>query len=188
MTQAATNSIEPIAASARLSLRWRLGLLAIALVLLAFDQFTKHLAITHLQYGQSVSVFEPWLDWTLVHNFGAAFSFLNNTGGLQHWFFSSIAIAAGIGLPIWLHRLTPSERLLSVALCCIWSGAIGNLIDRLRFRYVIDFVHVHWKDDWHYPVFNVADSAITIGAVLIISHEFMLWRRTRQANLTSKSV
>lgn len=180
MALVATNSDPAPTGQERLSLRWRLSLLAVALVLLGADQYTKWLAVTHLQYGQSVPVFEPWLDWTLVHNFGAAFSFLNNTGGLQHWFFSSVAIAAGIGLPIWLQRLAPSERLLSIALCCIWSGAIGNLIDRLRFRYVIDFVHVHWKDDWHYPVFNIADSAITIGAVLIISHEFVQWRNGRK--------
>ena len=181
MTEAVTELTGPDAANARLSLRWRVGLLVIALVLLGLDQYTKWLAMTHLQYGESVSVFAPWLDWTLVHNSGAAFSFLNNSGGLQHWFFSSVAIGAGIGLPIWLHRLAPSERVLSVALCCIWSGAIGNLIDRLRFRYVIDFVHVHWKNDWHYPVFNIADSAITMGAVLIVSHEFIQWRKTRNA-------
>ena len=161
--------------------RWFLFLAALALVLLASDQYTKSLAIQQLSYGIPVPVFEPWLNWTLVHNYGAAFSFLSQSGGMQHWFFVAIAAGAGIGLPIWIARLKRDERVLSIALTMVWAGAVGNLVDRLRFRYVVDFIHVHWKDAWHYPVFNIADSAITVGAVLLISYELRAWWRGRNA-------
>ncbi len=160
---------------------WYLVLVALALVLLAADQYTKWLAIQHLSYGVPVPVLEPWLNWTLVHNYGAAFSFLSQSGGMQHWFFVSIAAGAGIGLPIWISRLKRDERVLSLALTLVWAGAVGNLIDRLRFRYVVDFIHVHWKEVWNYPVFNVADSAITVGAVLLISYELRNWWRGRKS-------
>jgi signal peptidase II len=156
-------------------------LCATALVLLVADQYTKWLAIQHLSYGVPVPVLEPWLNWTLVHNYGAAFSFLSQSGGMQHWFFVSIAAGAGIGLPIWISRLNRDEHILSIALTLVWAGAVGNLIDRVRFRYVVDFIHVHWKDVWNYPVFNVADSAITIGAVLLISYELRNWWRSRKS-------
>jgi signal peptidase II len=165
----------------RLHTRWKLGLLLLALTLLALDQWTKWLAVTHLSYGVPMPVCAPWLNWTLVHNFGAAFSFLSNSGGLQHWFFSGVALLAVLGLPLWITRLTRHERVLSVALSMVWAGALGNLIDRLRFRYVIDFIHVHWKDAWHYPVFNVADSAITVGAVMLLGYELAGWLRARRA-------
>jgi signal peptidase II len=168
-------------AAMRLSGAWRACLIAMALVVLALDQWTKWLAVTHLSYGVPVPVMEPWLNWTLVHNFGAAFSFLSKSGGLQHWFFSGVALLAVLGLPIWIARVQRSERLLSVSLSLVWAGALGNLIDRLRFRYVIDFIHVHWHDVWHYPVFNIADSAITVGAVLLIWHELRAWWQARAA-------
>ena len=159
---------------------WFGFLCVLALTMLAADQYSKWLAIQHLSYGIPVPVLEPWLNWTLVHNFGAAFSFLSQSGGMQHWFFVSIAAAASIGLPIWISRLKSDERVLSLALTLVWSGAVGNLIDRLRFRYVVDFIHVHWKEIWHYPVFNIADSAITVGAVLLISYELRAWWRGRK--------
>jgi signal peptidase II len=171
---------EPTVKRVAFSGRWYLLLILLALALLVFDQYTKWLAIQHLTYNLPVPVLQPWLNWTLVHNYGAAFSFMSVSGGGQHWFFVSIAVAAGIGLPIWITRLDRSERMLSLALSCIWAGAIGNLIDRLRFRYVVDFIHVHWRDVWNYPVFNIADSAITVGAVLLIWHELRLWRATRK--------
>jgi signal peptidase II len=172
---------ESLAKLPALSGRWRMLLIVLAIALLAFDQYSKWLAIKHLTYNLPVPVLQPWLSWTLVHNYGAAFSFLSVSGGGQHWFFVSIAVAAGIGLPIWIARLSQSERLLSVALSCIWAGAVGNLIDRLRFRYVVDFIHVHWRDVWDYPVFNIADSAITVGAVLLIWHELRLWWAARKS-------
>ena len=172
--------ITEVRASERVKPGWYLVLLVLALALLAADQYTKWLAIQRLSYGVPVPVFEPWLNWTLVHNFGAAFSFLSQSGGMQHWFFVCIAAGAGIGLPIWISRLKSDERVLSFALTLVWAGAVGNLIDRLRFRYVVDFIHVHWKDVWNYPVFNVADSAITVGAVLLVSYEIRAWWRGRK--------
>ncbi len=167
--------------AAPLKSSWYFFLIALALLLLAFDQYSKWLAIQHLSYGVPVPVLQPWLNWTLVHNFGAAFSFLSQSGGMQHWFFVAIAAGAGIGLPIWIARLKSDERILSIALTMVWAGAVGNLVDRVRFRYVVDFIHVHWKDAWHYPVFNIADSAITVGAVLLISYELRVWWRGRKA-------
>jgi signal peptidase II len=161
------------------SVRWKFGVMA--LVLLLLDQYTKYLALKHLVYQQSVPVFVPWLDWTLVYNHGAAFSFLSLPGGSQHYFFSAIAFLAAIGIPIWIRKLTSSEKLLALALSLIWAGAVGNLIDRLRFRYVIDFVHVHWKDVWDYPVFNVADSCITVGAILLLTHELRSYLKARKS-------
>jgi signal peptidase II len=169
-----TITVSPLASSLRL----KLGI--VALLLLVLDQYTKYLALKHLVYQQSVPVFKPWLDWTLVYNHGAAFSFLSLPGGSQHYFFSGIALLAAIGIPIWLRKLTSSEKLLALALSLIWAGAVGNLIDRLRFRYVIDFVHVHWKDVWDYPVFNVADSCITIGAILLLTHELRSYLKARK--------
>ncbi len=173
-------AISNAAQTGKLKSSWKFGLLVLALGLFALDQWTKWLAVTHLSYGVPVPVLVPWLNWTLVHNFGAAFSFLSQSGGMQHWFFTGIAAAAGVALPIWISRLRSSEAMLSIALTMVWAGAVGNLIDRLRFRYVVDFIHVHWKDVWNYPVFNVADSAITVGAVLLITHELCAWWRGRK--------
>jgi signal peptidase II len=162
-------------------------LIAFAGCVFACDQYTKALALEHLLYQQSVPVFVPWLSWTLVYNYGAAFSFLAKAGGAQHWFFVGIASAAVLLLPIWMRRLHAQQRLLAIALALIWSGALGNLVDRLRFRYVVDFIHVHWKDVWHYPVFNIADSAITIGAVLLIIYELFYAKKFNQSNTQQSS-
>jgi signal peptidase II len=157
--------------------RWFFILIAGAAVLIGLDQYTKALALAHLQYGVPVPVLEPWLNWTLVYNYGAAFSFLSQAGGLQHWLFVAIAAAAALLLPVWIRKLDTTRWVLALALALIWSGATGNLIDRLRYRYVVDFIHVHWRDVWNYPVFNVADSAITVGAVLLIVYELFLAKK-----------
>lgn len=154
-------------------LRW----LPLGLLLIVADQITKYYAVKHLTYGVPVPVLEPVLNWTLVHNMGGAFSFLRDSGGWQHWFFVSVALGAGIAIPIWLSRLAARQTWLCLALAMIWSGAVGNLIDRLRFRYVIDFIQVHWHDSWYYPVFNVADSAITVGAICLVIYEVFLAKR-----------
>ena len=165
--------------------RWFFSIMAGAAVLIGLDQYTKMLALAHLQYGIPVPVFEPWLSWTLVYNYGAAFSFLSKAGGMQHWLFVAIAAAAALLLPVWIRKLDQHRWLLAVALALIWSGATGNLIDRLRYRYVVDFVHVHWKDVWNYPVFNVADSAITIGAVMLICYE-LFFAKKLEAKLSAQ--
>ena len=108
-----------------------------------------------------------WLNITLAHNYGAAFSFLSDAGGWQRWMFSILAAVVSLVLLIWLIRLPRSEWITAMSLALIIGGAIGNLIDRIQLGYVVDFIDVYYKD-WHYPAFNVADSAITVGVVLLL--------------------
>lgn len=145
--------------------------LTLAAALVAADQLTKQLVVARFAYGESLALL-PVLDLTRLHNTGAAFSFLADQGGWQRWLFSGIAAAVAVGLSLLLLRLdaaTPKRLAASYAL--ILAGAVGNLIDRLQHGFVVDFVHVHWRD-WYYPAFNVADSAITIGALLLIYDAF----------------
>ncbi len=139
---------------------------ALALAVVVLDQFTKLWAVGGLQLHRPVELL-PFLNLTLVHNTGAAFSLLADAGGWQRWFFTALTgvICAGIG--VWLVRIARSERLTATCLALILGGAIGNLVDRLRLGYVIDFVDVH-AAGWHWPAFNVADAAISCAAVLLI--------------------
>jgi signal peptidase II len=143
-------------------LRW-LWLSGLVLVL---DQFTKWLAAGNLQYGEPVPLV-PMLALTLAHNYGAAFSFLGDASGWQRWFFIVLAMVVSIVLLLWLRRLQRHEQRVALALALILGGAIGNVIDRLLYGYVIDFIDVYYGD-WHWPVFNVADSAISVGAALLL--------------------
>ena len=143
-------------------LRW-LWLSALVLVL---DQFTKWLAGSGLQYGEPVPLV-PMLALTLAHNYGAAFSFLGDASGWQRWFFILLAVAVSAVLLLWLKRLQRHEWRLALALALILGGAVGNVIDRLLYGYVIDFIDFYYGD-WHWPVFNVADSAISVGAALLL--------------------
>ena len=147
-------------------LKW----LWLSLLVMVLDQLTKYMASTLLSYYQPVAVM-PMFNFTLMHNTGAAFSFLRDAGGWQRWFFSIIAIGVSIFLALWLKRLTVQEKLQAIALSLILGGAIGNVIDRVLLGYVVDFLDVYY-DQWHFPAFNIADSAITIGAALIIYDSF----------------
>jgi signal peptidase II len=109
----------------------------------------------------------PVFQLTLLHNSGAAFSFLHDAGGWQRWFLVAVSSSVSLVLAVWLYRVRRHERLLSLALALILGGAIGNLIDRLTTGYVVDFIVVHFES-WYFPAFNVADSAISIGAGLLI--------------------
>jgi signal peptidase II len=119
-----------------------------------------------LQYGVPVVIL-PVFNFTLQHNTGAAFSFLHDAGGWQRWLFSAIAIVVGIGIAVWMARLKRGQTLLMASLALILGGALGNVVDRLRFGYVVDFISVHYAD-YYFPAFNVADSAISIGAGLLL--------------------
>ena len=142
--------------------------------LVALDQLTKWLVVQRFALYESVALL-PVLDLTRLHNTGAAFSMLSDQSGWQRWFFSAIAFGVAVVLGALLWRLERgAARLLTASYALIMAGAVGNLIDRLRVGYVVDFVHLHWQD-WYYPAFNVADSAITIGAAL------MLWDAVRSA-------
>ena len=143
--------------------RW----LPVAALVILVDQLSKAWMLRHFRYAEDV-VLLPVLNITLRFNTGAAFSMLADASGWQRWFFAGLAVAVGGAIVVWLHRLDArAERLLSLSLSLILAGAIGNLIDRLQLGHVIDFIDFHWKDV-HFPAFNVADSAITIGAALML--------------------
>ena len=139
----------------------------LSILVVVLDQITKYLAETWLVMHQPVPVL-PFFNWLLTYNTGAAFSFLADAGGWQRWFFIGLSSVVSIGLGVWLHRLNPSQRWLAAALALILGGAIGNLIDRLWLGQVIDFIQLYY-DRWFWPAFNVADSAITVGAVLLVA-------------------
>ena len=149
--------------------------LGLAAAILLLDQFTKTLILGNYRLGDSTYV-TSFFNVVRVHNTGAAFSFLASAGGWQRWFFTGIGVAAAIFI-VWMLRAHAGQRLFSFALTCILGGAVGNVIDRLQHGYVVDFLDFHWAG-WHFPAFNVADSAITIGAVLLILDEL---RRVRSA-------
>ncbi|MBB6541906.1 signal peptidase II [Thalassotalea piscium] len=148
------------------SLRW----LWITFVFLILDQVTKQWVANSFELYESVKVF-PFFNITYVHNLGAAFSFLADQGGWQRWFFTAIAFVASIVFSVWLKRTPSSQPLLAIALACMLSGALGNLIDRVLFGYVIDFLDFYIGSS-HWPAFNVADSMIFIGAALMIIDSF----------------
>lgn len=145
--------------------------LALAIILVLLDQWTKTLASHQLTYGSPVEVL-PFFNLTLQHNTGAAFSFLADAGGWQRWFFTTISAVVSVVLMVWLSRLSNQQRLLAVSLSCILGGAVGNLWDRFFQGYVVDFISVHYNA-WYFPAFNIADSAITIGAALMILDMFI---------------
>jgi signal peptidase II len=146
----------------RLPLSWY----RLSVVVVIVDQLAKLWATMTLQYGVP-KIMLPVFNFTLQHNTGAAFSFLHDAGGWQRWFFSAIAIVVGIGIAIWMARLKRGQTLLMASLALILGGALGNVVDRLRFGYVVDFISVHYAE-YYFPAFNVADSAITIGAGLLL--------------------
>lgn len=147
-------------------LKW-LKLTALVLVI---DQLSKWLMSSWLDLHQTVAVM-PYFNLTLAHNYGAAFSFLASAGGWQRWFFTLLALVVSVALIIWMKKLKSHARLEAAALALILGGALGNLIDRVLFGYVVDFLDVY-VGSYHWPAFNVADSAICIGAVLLIFDSF----------------
>jgi len=140
----------------------------LSLVVIVIDQWTKWLAETKLTFHEPVPVIEPFLNWTLAYNYGAAFSFLADAGGWQKWFFSGLALAMSLFLIVYLIKAPRKATLLSLGLALVLGGAVGNLIDRLLHGHVIDFIHVHNADVWHYPIFNIADMGISIGVAMIV--------------------
>jgi signal peptidase II len=142
--------------------------LGLSSLLLILDQLTKIIAKNSLFEGVSQPV-TSFLNWTLVYNSGAAFSFLAQAGGWQRWFFTGVGIIAAL-IMIWLIRKNSHQTIFSLALSLVLSGAIGNVIDRIIYGAVVDFVDVHYMG-WHWPAFNIADSAITIGVILLIVDE-----------------
>ncbi len=150
--------------------------LAIALLIILLDQFTKTLIVGNFQLGESRTV-TSFFNVVRVHNAGAAFSFLAGASGWQRWFFVGLGTVA-TGFIVWMLRNHGGQRMFSWALSLILGGAIGNVIDRLLHGHVIDFIQLH-AAGWYFPSFNIADSAITVGAVLLILDELLRVRRTR---------
>lgn len=153
------------------------GWVALAVVLIVLDQLTKIWFEGNLQYGERWGLL-PFFDFTLVYNTGAAFSFLADGEGWQRWFFTFVALIASVVILrlLWKHA---GERWFPLALACILGGALGNALDRLMLGHVVDFLLFYWRD-WYFPAFNVADIAITIGAILLLLDEILRWRRERR--------
>lgn len=150
--------------------------LILALLILIADQFTKVLILGYYKLGDATYV-TSFFNVVRVHNSGAAFSFLAGASGWQRWFFTGIGIVAALFI-IWMLRSHAGQKLFSFALACILGGAVGNVIDRSMHGYVVDFLDFHYRA-WHFPSFNVADAAITIGAVCLILDELLRVRRAK---------
>ena len=142
--------------------------LVIATITLLLDQATKWLALSQLQQGIPVPVM-PFFNWLLLFNPGAAFSFLAQSSGWQRWFFTALGLLACIYI-VYMLRKHQEERVLCIALSLILGGAAGNILDRLMYGAVVDFIDLYYAN-WHWPAFNLADSAICIGAALMIASE-----------------
>jgi signal peptidase II len=155
----------------------------LALVVIVLDQWTKYLVTDTFELYGSVTLL-PVLDIMRLHNEGAAFSFLSNASGWQRWLFTGLGIAVSAGILFWLRRLPESGRnLLAAGLSLVLGGALGNVIDRVLWGHVIDFIRVHY-DPWNFdfPAFNVADSAITVGAALLILDNLLDLGRPQRAS------
>ena len=139
-------------------------------LIVVLDQITKTIADRNLDLRVPVEVF-PGLNMTLCYNKGAAFSFLSNAGGWQRWFFMAISLVVSIALVYWLRDVDKNRKALTWGLTLILGGAVGNLIDRSMYGYVIDFIDVYYEY-WHFPAFNIADSAIFVGVSLLIFDMF----------------
>ena len=154
-------------------LKW----LWVSLCVIVFDQATKQLAEARLAPHEAVNVM-PYFDWYLTYNSGAAFSLLADAGGWQRWFFTIIAIVVSIVIVQWIRKLPGDETLTAVSLSLILGGAIGTLIDRILLGHVVDFIQV-WLGSIAFPAFNIADAAISVGAVLLILSSFFGVQKTK---------
>lgn len=164
---------EPIDTGQR---RGGLPYLALSALIIVLDQLSKSVIEHHLELFESIAVL-PVLEITRLHNPGAAFNFLAGATGWQRWLFTVLAVGVSIALCAWLHRIDRSARILASAVALILGGALGNLIDRLRFGHVIDFIYPHWNQHY-FPAFNVADSAICVGAGLLLLDTWLSSRQT----------
>ncbi|MCG8378335.1 MAG: signal peptidase II [Proteobacteria bacterium] len=145
--------------------------LVLSVIILILDQVTKSYASSELILYQAVPVV-PGFNLTLMHNTGAAFSILSQAGGWQRWFFIVLASIISLAIIIWMFGLPKDRRWLLTALAFVLGGALGNLWDRINLGYVVDFIEVYYRE-WYWPAFNVADSAITIGAIMLIIDAFL---------------
>jgi len=169
-TTAATQSSTTLPINGNKAMMWY----GIAVFAMIIDQLTKLYFEHNYQLYQTTAIIEPIFNFTLAHNHGAAFSFLADKGGWQKWLFSGLALAVSFGIMAYLRKIPQQAKLLALGLSLVLAGALGNLIERVRLGYVIDFLHVHYGNAWHFPIFNIADVAINIGVVLILIDAFLL--------------
>jgi signal peptidase II len=153
-------------------LKW----LWVSAVILLLDQASKLTIDSAMHLYDSIALL-PFFNLTYVHNTGAAFSFLSDAGGWQRWLFAGLAIVMSSAIGIWLSRLQKHETFMAIALSLVLGGAIGNLIDRIAYGYVIDFLDVYYQA-WHWPAFNIADSAICVGVGLMLLENLGIGRKT----------
>ncbi len=158
-------------------LKW----LWLSALVIFLDQASKQIVVATMHLYQSIAL-TSFFNLTYVQNTGAAFSFLSDAGGWQRWFFSVLAFVISIVLTVWLYRLKKNETLLAISLALILGGAVGNLIDRVIYGYVIDFLDVYYQS-WHWPAFNVADSAISLGVMLMLLESFGIGRVPEKADV-----
>lgn len=150
----------------------------LSIFVVVLDQLTKYWVSSVFAYGQVMEVL-PVFNVTLVHNFGAAFSLLSQAGGWQRWFFVVLAIAVSVVILVWLRYSQRSQKTFCAGVALILGGAIGNVLDRVLYGYVIDFLDFHWSGS-HFPAFNVADSAITVGVILTLWFSFFIEPKQNQ--------
>jgi signal peptidase II len=170
------NNVETVPTAGQKSLRW----LMVSLLVIVFDQITKWLVVANMFEFQRIYLI-PSLDLVRYHNTGAAFSLFADGGGWQHWLFTSVAIVVSFGI-LWYQWSLPAKgcRTLATGLALVLGGAIGNVIDRLMYGHVVDFILAYYKE-WAWPAFNVADSAISVGVTLIIIDSLFFERKRKQA-------
>jgi signal peptidase II len=156
--------------------------LGITAVIVYFDWVSKHMVSEALTLYRPIEVFS-WLNMTLAHNYGAAFSMLSDAGGWQRWLFTILPAAVSLFLVVWLLRLSRAEWLIALALSLVLGGALGNLAGRIKYGYVVDFVDVHYAG-WHFPAFNVADAAITCGIILLLFDALVLQVKARRKKVS----
>lgn len=162
-------------------LRW----VWLSVVVIALDLISKAVMSHYLVLREPVAIF-PGFNLTLMHNTGAAFSFLRDASGWQRWFFTVIALGVSAGIVVWLRRLHAEQRWLAAALALILGGALGNVWDRITLGYVVDFIQVYYRQ-WYWPAFNVADSAISVGAVILLADSFRGVRKHGAGSDTGES-
>jgi len=173
------NSNSPMSSNGPTSTAARRGslpYLALSALIIVLDQLSKYAIEHHLELFESIAVL-PVLEITRLHNPGAAFNFLAGATGWQRWLFTVLAVGVSLVLCAWLRRIDRAARILASAVALILGGALGNLIDRLRLGHVIDFIYPHWNQHY-FPAFNFADSAICIGAGLLLLDTWLSSRRT----------
>ena len=151
---------------------------ALAGLVIVLDQLSKWVVLSHIQFGETIYV-APFWNWVLTFNPGAAFSFLADQPGWQRWFFTILALGVSAWMAVEIRR-HPEQRLLSLALALVMGGALGNVVDRVRFGAVVDFIQWH-AAGFYWPAFNVADSAICVGVAIL------LWDNFRQSRVKASS-